>query len=328
MPAMSSGLQLPPRCIPAPSSISPQAQAVLAAAATNAMAWAGYPEAYDTEGWLNYARVANQNMLSMLEAVSSQLPWLATEEIATGGCTTYRVGSPDGQTADERIFFHLHGGALIAGGGPLCAMSARLQSFAMAATVYAPDYRMPPQCKHPTPLDDCIDAYRAVIERHDPGMVVVHGASAGGNLAAALLLRAREAGLPLPAGLILETPELDLTESGDTFETLALIDCILQRRLGPINRLYAGDHDLAHPHLSPLFGDVGEFPPTLLTAGTRDMFLSNAVRMHHRLRAAGRIAELLVYEAMPHGGFFGAPEDDSLRRDVRSFAERCWNSGS
>jgi len=132
----------------------------------------------------------------------------------------------------------------------------------------------------------------------------------------------------MPAALILETPELDLTESGDSFETHRYLDTVLQRGLMPINRLYAAGHDLADPYLSPLFGRLEGFPPTLLTAGTRDMFLSNAARMLHRLRDADVPCELLVYEAMPHGGFFGTPEDARVRADVCRFAERAWRSRS
>ena len=164
-----------------------------------------------------------------------------------------------------------------------------------------------------------------MLKAHGPERIVLHGMSAGGNLAAALVLRARAEGLPMPAGLVLETPELDLTESGDTFHTNETIDVVLRRSLMPVNQLYANGHDLGDPFLSPLFGDVWDgYPPTLITAGTRDMFLSNAARMLHKLRRAGVPVELYVYEAMPHGGFFGAPEDIALKQDIRQFADRCW----
>ena len=89
---------------------------------------------------------------------------------------------------------------------------------------------------------------------------------------------------------------------------------MLADRLTESIALYAGDHDLTDPYLSPLFGDFTGFPPTFLQAGTRDLFLSNTVRLHRKLRAAGVEAELHVCEAMPHGGFFGAPEDAEIAR--------------
>src|SRR2546423_11445022 len=140
-----------------------------------------------------------------------------------------------------------------------------------------------------------------------------------------MILRARDEGLALPAAAVLLTPEADLTESGDTFHTNAGIDTML-RGGTPQRLLYAGAHDLAHPYVSPLFGNFTKgFPPTLLASGTRDLYLSNTVRMHRALRAAGVPAELHVVEAAPHGGFLGlAPEDHELLREVRRFIDAHW----
>ena len=94
----------------------------------------------------------------------------------------------------------------------------------------------------------------------------------------------------------------------------------------PLDRLYAGDHELTDPYVSPLFGDFTKgFPPTLLASGTRDLLLSNTVRMHRALRAAGVRADLHVMEAAPHGGFQGtAPEDDELVREISEFVASHW----
>jgi acetyl esterase/lipase len=178
---------------------------------------------------------------------------------------------------------------------------------------------MPPDHPYPTPLDDCVAVYRALLDERAPEKIVVGGGSAGGNLVAAMLLRAKDEGLPMPAALVLFTPEIDLTESGDSFDTNAGVDYVLVNRLTDSIALYAGDHDLTHPYLSPIFGDVTGFPPTFVQAGTRDLFLSNAVRFHRKLRDAGVDAELHVWEAMPHGGFFGAPEDAEMGVELRRF---------
>ncbi len=130
----------------------------------------------------------------------------------------------------------------------------------------------------------------------------------------------------MPVGLILGTPEIDLTESGDTFHTNNGVDPSL-RSLMPINLLYADGHDLRHPYLSPLFGDLKDFPPSLLTTGTRDLYLSNTVRMHRKLRAAGVPAELHVTEAGPHTGFPGAPEGDEIDQEVRRFIKAVLRQG-
>ena len=80
------------------------------------------------------------------------------------------------------------------------------------------------------------------------------------------------------------------------------------------------------PYLSPLFGDLSGLPETFVQSGTRDLFLSNAVRLHRALRSAGVAAELHVFEAMPHGGFGGGtPEDLALAEEVARFVRSLWH---
>ena len=143
-----------------------------------------------------------------------------------------------------------------------------------------------------------------------------------------MLLRARDEGLPMPSSLTLLSPEVDLTESGDSFFTNQLIDVVLPRPLRNANLLYAGGTPLTDPLVSPLFGDLEGFPPTLLQSGTRDLLLSNAVRMHRKLLAADVRCELHVFEGMPHGGFMGgSPEDADLDTVVRRFVRSNWEPG-
>jgi acetyl esterase/lipase len=319
-------LRIPERAIPTPRSISPEAQAVLGRAAETPFDWPPYPELKDVAAWSQYAEAANSNMRAMIQASPEPGDDSDCEVLRIGSASCFRFDSAAHSAGrPANVMFELHGGALIGGGGDLCRIMAGRLAARTGASVYAPDYRMPPLHPFPVPLDDCLAAYRQVLTRHAPESIVVHGSSAGGNLAAALVLRLKAKGLPLPAGLVLETPELDLTESGDSFQTNRILDVVLQQGLMPANRLYANGHALNDPFLSPLFGEfTGGWPPTLLTAGTRDLFLSNAVRMLHRLRDAGAAAELLVYEAMPHGGFFGTPEDRLVQKDIIGFARQCW----
>ena len=102
-----------------------------------------------------------------------------------------------------------------------------------------------------------------------------------------LTLRARAEGLPLPAAIAPGTPWTDLTKTGDSYFVNEGVDNVLISYDGWLSeaaRVYAGGHDLKDPMLSPVYGDVSNFPPTLLTSGTRDLFLSNTVRMHLKLR--------------------------------------------
>ncbi len=122
------------------------------------------------------------------------------------------------------------------------------------------------------------------------------------------------------------TPGVDLTASGDSLQTNLGLDPLITASSSPAFGLYAAGHDLTDPYVSPLFADFTKgFPPTILTTGTRDMLLSDTVRMHRALRAAGIAADLHVTEAGGHGGFFGmAPEDREIEAEVRRFVDRHW----
>ena len=197
----------------------------------------------------------------------------------------------------------------------------------MGVLTWGVDYRLPPLHPYPAALEDAIAVYRRVVRDRGPSRVFVGGDSAGGNIAAALLLRAKDAGLPMPAALVLNSPQVDLIEAGDTFQTLAGVDNVL-RSLRATNALYAAGADLREPFLSPVLGDLSGFPPTFLRSGTRDLFLSNTVRMHRNLRRAGVEAELHVFEAMPHGGFGGdSPEDREAAAEQRHFLSKHGAAG-
>jgi len=317
-------LRLAARAVPVPNSISEEAQQMLSRASESEPMFPPFPAQGDLAGWLAWKALGDEAMRA-IDFSGGASERIHCETIELGGVPAF-LARPKGVASGAKILFDIHGGALIGGGGELCRSYAIGSADVVQATVYSPDYRLPPEEPYPAALDDCVAAYRGLLEHVESSQIVVKGLSAGGNLATALMLRLFAENVPRPRGLILHSPELDLTESGDTFQTLAFVDVVLRDGLGPINRLYAAGHDLADPFVSPLFGTFdARFPPTLLLAGTRDLFLSNAVRMHRALRRAGAHAELQMFEAMPHGGFFGAPEDQELSAEIKRFADACWS---
>lgn len=308
--------------VPAPASISAEAQRYLEASEPMGEA----QRLIDLDDVTRWETFIAQNDAQLGQMLQSRLPSdLPVEESSfeIDGVTTY-VFRPHGVEDGDRVpvYLDVHGGALIIGAGEVCRLMGRGMASVRPMITWSVDYRMPPRHPYPTPLDDCLAVYERLLAERAAEDIFVGGASAGGNLAAALLLKAKDRGLPMPAGLVLITPEVDLTESGDTFRTLNGIDNVLQPLMNT-NLLYANGNDLAHPYLSPLFGDLTGLPPSFLQAGTRDLFLSNTVRMHRGLLAAGVEAELHVFEAMPHGGFGGGtPEDIDLMQSTLRFLER------
>jgi acetyl esterase/lipase len=156
----------------------------------------------------------------------------------------------------------------------------------------------------------------------------VLGTSAGGALTLELVLRARELGLPLPGAIAPGTPMADLTKTGDSFHTNAMVDNVLvspDGRCDAAAAFYANGHDLGDPLLSPINGDLHHFPPAILTTGTRDLLLSNTVRVHRKLRASGVEAELEVFEGQSHAAYLRddtAPETQEAFREIAGFFDR------
>lgn len=312
------GFQVEAHFVPPPSTVSAEAQAFLSqrmAAASEAS-----PPLEDKAAWREFIAQSNAWLTQSMQAGAAAYPCeVITHQLAN--CALYEIvpESLDPATGDCAIF-DVHGGAFIHGSGMAAAYMAMPLASTARLRTFAVDYRMPPDHPFPHGLNDCIDAWRWLLERYRPEKIAVAGGSAGGGLAGSFVLKARDMGLPMPGAAALATPEADLTESGDTFETNIPVETVLTKRLTDTIALYADGHDLTDPYLSPLFGDFSKgYPPTILTSGTRDAFLSNTVLFHRKLLRAGVPAELHVWEAMPHGGFFGAPEDVEVAQERARF---------
>lgn len=315
-------VQIVAREVPPPQTISPAARRFLSdGAAMPRMTW---PDPADLIAWRERIAAAdtmwNDLVGPIIAAADASLETRPIAGVPCHDCLPAANGRADGA-----VYLFAHGGAFVMGGGGFAQVMGVRYAAAFGLRVVSVDYRMPPDHPFPAAPHDLLAVYTALLEEVDPDRIVIGGGSAGGNIAASATLMIRDRGLPLPAGLVLLTPEIDLTESGDTFRTNVELDVILKGGLPECNALYAGGHDLADPYVSPLFADYAlGFPPTLVQSGTRDLFLSNSVLLHRRLREAGVGAELHVWEAMPHGTFGRgeAPEHEEITREVGRFLSR------
>jgi acetyl esterase/lipase len=144
----------------------------------------------------------------------------------------------------------------------------------------------------------------------------------------AMVLRAKLEHLPLPGAIAPGTPWSDMTKTGDSFYANEMLDNVLVSDDGFLHAaalLYANGHDLKDPLLSPVYGDMHGFPPTILTSGTRDLFLSNTVRVHRKLREAGVEAVLQVFEGESHAQYYrdiNAPETKEYNAEIAGFFDR------
>ncbi len=238
------------------------------------------------------------------------------------GVRVYTV-TPD-EIAPEnrnRVLVHEHGGCYVLFPGETGATEAIMMAGFGHIKVVMPDYRMPPEAYFPAALDDSMTVYKSLLKTMRPANIGIFGTSAGGALTLEMVLRAKQLGLPLPGAIAPGTPMSDATMVGDSFYTNKLVDNVLVSPSGfcqAATVVYAKGHDLKDPLLSPVNGDMHGFPPAILTTGTRDLLLSNTVRVHRALHRAGVQADLEVYEGESHAQY---QFDDRLPEAREAFTE-------
>jgi len=196
---------------------------------------------------------------------------------------------------------YLHGGAWCMHLPKLYAGFAAALSNATGLRVLLPEYRLAPEHPFPAGMDDCLAAYRALVDGPHGPPVAIAGDSAGGSLSLITLMRAREANLPLPACAVLLSPSTDLTFSGPSMRYNALADPMFSdSSMDLLPDIYCPGHDRGNPLLSPLFGDWSGLPPLYFLAGSTEMLLDDSVRAHDRALQAGTSSRIDVWSQLPH----------------------------
>jgi monoterpene epsilon-lactone hydrolase len=231
------------------------------------------------------------------EVINKTLPGLRakfavqSKQVTIAGVNCY-ILTPDNipEQNRNRLLVHVHGGGYVFAPGEAATREAFLMAGFSKFKVISIDYRMPPDFPYPAAMDGAMAVWKEVTQTNEAKKMAIFGTSTGGGMTLAMVLRARTEGLPLPGATAPGTPWSDMTKTGDTFFTNEKVDNILVSNdgwLGDAAKLYANGHDLKDPQLSPIYGDLTGFLPTILTSGTRDLFLSNTVRVHRKLRQAG-----------------------------------------
>jgi monoterpene epsilon-lactone hydrolase len=229
---------------------------------------------------------------------------------------------------ENHLFAYVHGGAYILNRGKAGLAEAIIIALRCQTPVLSIDYHMPPEHPFPAGLDDVVNVYQHLLKQRPTRSMAFGGVSAGGGLILAATGKFIEMGLDVPGALYAGTPWTDLTKTGDSYFTNEGIDRLLITYDGLLEgaaHLYAGANDLKDPLISPIYGDFHGFPPTFLVTGTRDLFLSNTARTHTKLRAAGVVADLLVYEGVSHGDYAAesaSPESLQTYAELNAFLLR------
>jgi epsilon-lactone hydrolase len=217
-----------------------------------------------------------------------------------GGVPTAEV-TVDG-VEPRHVVLYFHGGVYVLGAASQAAGLAAQIGRRTQAKVISVDYRLAPEHPYPAAVDDALAAYRALLQGGTaPADIAFAGESAGGGLAVATLVNARDHGLPLPAAAYLMSPYADLTLAGTTLDTKGAVDPLLSREaLQARVSDYTSGRDAALGLISPIFADLSGLPPLIIQAGTHEVLLDDALRLAARAATADVAVTLDITPGVPH----------------------------
>jgi acetyl esterase/lipase len=240
---------------------------------------------------------------------------VSAEEAEIGGvpCVVCSPASP------ARSLVYFHGGGYRLGSAVGWSTFGSSVASASNTRVVLVDYALAPEHPFPAALRDAIAVYDAVVA--DGGTVYAGGDSAGGGLAAALTVACLQRGVPVPTGLVLISPWVDLTQTAGTYESRAQTDVMFGKESADdASALLLQGHDARDPLASPQFADVTGFPPTQIFAGGQETLLDDSLEFAARVARAGGAVELVVAPDEQHVYPTLAPDGDAGRAALAAIA--------
>jgi epsilon-lactone hydrolase len=244
----------------------------------------------------------NEQRRQLRELLSAQpLPADVTVTAgALGGVPTAEI-TVDG-IESRHLVLYFHGGVYVMGDAFLAADLASQVGRRTRAKVISVDYRLAPEHPYPAAVDDALAAYEALLHNGAaPSDIIFAGESAGGGLAIATLVNARDHGLPLPAAALVMSPYVDLTLAGATMETKREADPLLSpQALHARVTDYTSGQDAALALISPIFAELAGLPPLIIQAGTHEVLLDDAIRLARQAATADVEVSLDVTPGVPH----------------------------
>jgi len=294
---------------PPPDSLSAEARAQMA------MMAAGGP--IPTMDMLPQIRLFSEQIQAAIGAEQRKSHAVSVTDDTIAGVPVRRILRESGEIDRSKVLLNLHGGGFATDSGslteniPIAALSG--------IEVIAVLYRFAPEHPYPAAVDDALAVYKALLADHHPADIGVYGTSAGAVIGPQLMMRLQAESLPLPGVLGVFSGEPDLVGTADSLKVFA--KTAEEQMLTEAKWGYVGAADPKDPMLSPIFGDLSFFPPTLCVSSGRDILLSGTVNLNRKLHDAGVHTELVVYDALPHAfwAMFLAPESDDCFRRMSAF---------
>jgi len=243
------------------------------------------------------------------EGITSRTPLAGNVKISRANFGPYQgdLIVPEGGDA-SRLIIYYHGGGFFLFSSRTYRVTTTNLARVSGAAVFAPDYRLAPEHPAPAAHDDAFEVYRwALKEGYAAERLALAGDSAGGNLALATAIRARDARLPLPEAMALFSPWLDFAETGESYRTTIDDPILPPPVLDGFKHAYLGDGERKSPLVTPFEADFTGLPPTLVHVGSWERLRDDSISLVSRMRANGVDATLKIFDGMCHGWQLFAP---------------------
>ena len=225
----------------------------------------------------------------------------------------------------EKVILYLHGGAYVAGDIQYARGFAGVLAAETNRRVLSIAYRLAPEAPFPAAVDDAVTAYKYLLDHgYTAQNISLVGESAGGGLIYCLCLRLKQKKMPLPAALVAISPWTDLTFSGESYRLNDKKDPSLSEDVLREHAAAYAPGQEKNPLVSPVFGDLRHFPPSLLFAGGDELLLDDARMLADRLIQNGSPCELVVEEGLWHVYvLFRIPEAKKAILKIADFLEQA-----
>jgi len=223
-----------------------------------------------------------------------------TEAADAGGVRGEFITAP--HAAEDQVILYFHGGGYVLGSIDSHRDMCERFSRSAKARVLALDYSLAPERPFPAAVYDATTAYHWLIDQGIlPSSIAIAGDSAGGGLAFATLVAARDAGDPMPACGVTISPWVDLEATGDSMQSKSAEDPMVQRSMiQHMGQTYVPNGDLKNPLAAPLHASLEGLPPLLIQVGSRETLLDDAVRMGKKAEDDGVDVTLDVWDGQVH----------------------------
>ena len=224
----------------------------------------------------------------------------------------------------NKVILYFHGGGYYCGNIESHRSFASYLSFFSNTKVLLVEYSLAPENPFPAALNDVLLIYRWLLNKKNiaPENIVILGDSAGGGLLFSLLLKSKELNLPLPSAAVAISPWVDLTCSGESTITKQKDDPVLEyESMKSAVKLYLNGENPENPYASSLFGDLTNLPPVLIIVGTREILLSDSIRIAEKLEKCNVNVELDIWEDMIHDFPLYPPKVPEAKEAMEKIAE-------